>query len=255
LRKEIIKEAQEKAKAMIEAANKTIENTIREIKTAQADKEKTKLVRLKMQQEKESLLAANEEEERIKRKIEQIKNREKRKEQNNKTKAHHASPSADAQKETKLAKGDFVRLANDAVGEILEIKDKTAVIALGNIRTTANTDTLQKVSANQAKKKIQQPSKNWADFRENLSQKRLLFKPDIDVRGMRAEEALQKVIEFIDEGVMLDSKKLRILHGTGTGALRQAIRQYLNTNPLVASCGDEQVQLGGAGITVITLDI
>ncbi len=81
------------------------------------------------------------------------------------------------------------------------------------------------------------------------------FKPDIDLRGMRGDEALQKVISFLDEAVMLNYKELRILHGTGTGALRQLIRQYLSTNPLVASYADEQVQLGGAGITVVQLDI
>ncbi len=81
------------------------------------------------------------------------------------------------------------------------------------------------------------------------------FKPDIDLRGMRGDQALQKVISFLDEAVMLNYKELRILHGTGTGALRQLIRQYLSTNPLVASYADEQVQLGGAGITVVQLDI
>lgn len=82
-----------------------------------------------------------------------------------------------------------------------------------------------------------------------------MFKPEIDVRGMRGEEALQKVTDFIDEAVMLDSKDLRILHGTGTGALRQIIRQFLSTNPVVGTYSDEQIQLGGAGITVIRLDI
>ena len=82
-----------------------------------------------------------------------------------------------------------------------------------------------------------------------------MFKPEIDVRGLRGDEALQKVTEFIDEAVMLDSKNLRSLHGTGTGALRQIIREYLSTNPVVGSYSDEQVQLGGAGITVVKLDI
>ena len=82
-----------------------------------------------------------------------------------------------------------------------------------------------------------------------------MFKPEIDVRGMRGDEALQKVTAFIDEAVMLDSKDLRILHGTGSGALRQLIRQYLSTNPVIGSYNDEQIQLGGAGITVIHLDI
>ena len=81
------------------------------------------------------------------------------------------------------------------------------------------------------------------------------FKPDIDVRGLRGDEALQKVVAFIDEAVMLNMKDLRILHGTGTGALRQIIRDYLKTNPVVGHFADEQIQLGGAGITVIKLDL
>ena len=100
-----------------------------------------------------------------------------------------------------------------------------------------------------------QPQASYANIRENISQKRFDFKPDIDLRGMRGEEALQKVITFLDEAVMLNYKEVRLLHGTGTGALRQLIRQYLSTNPLVASFGDEQIQLGGAGITVVKLDI
>ena len=83
----------------------------------------------------------------------------------------------------------------------------------------------------------------------------MTFKPDIDLRGMRGDEALQRVISFLDEAIMLGYRDVRILHGTGTGALRQLIRQYLSTNPVVATYADEQVQLGGAGITVVQLDI
>ena len=253
LRKEIIKEAQEKAKELLAEANKTIENTIRKIRENQADKEKTRKLREEMESQKQKLFAEEEEEKRLKQKIEKIKKRENRK----KKETPQTSPLSSHQPaEIQLQKGDFVKLPNQAVGEILEIKDKNAVIALGNIRTNVSVDKLEKVSANQVKKQIRTSSPSvYPDFRENISQKRLLFKPEIDVRGMRGEEALQKVTDFLDEAVMLDSKNLRILHGTGTGALRQIIRQFLSTNPLVGSYADEQVQLGGAGITVVKLDI
>lgn len=253
LRKEIIKEAQEKAKELLAEANKTIENTIRKIRENQADKEKTRKLREEMEAQKQKLFAEEEEEKRLKQKIEKIKKRENRK----KKETPQTSPLSSHQPaEIQLQKGDFVKLPNQAVGEILEIKDKNAVIALGNIRTNVSVDKLEKVSANQVKKQIRTSSPSvYPDFRENISQKRLLFKPEIDVRGMRGEEALQKVTDFLDEAVMLDSKNLRILHGTGTGALRQIIRQFLSTNPLVGSYADEQVQLGGAGITVVKLDI
>ena len=254
LRKEIIKEAQEKAREMLAEANKTIENTIREIREKQADKEKTKQIRQQLEEEKQRLLASEqEEEERLQKKIEKIKSREEKKK--NKT-PNDTRKSAVSKTETPLQKGDFVRLPNQATGEILEIKDQEATIALGNIRMTVNTGKLQKISANQARKTISKPSSaSISSFQENISQKRLMFKPSIDVRGMRGDEALQKVMEFIDEAVMFDSKDLRILHGTGTGALRQIIRQYLSTNPVIGSYGDEQVQLGGAGITVVKLDL
>lgn len=253
LRKEIIKEAQEKAKELLAEANKTIENKIRKIRENQADKEKTRKLREEMEAQKQKLFAEEEEEKRLKQKIEKIKKRENRK----KKETPQTSPLSSHQPaEIQLQKGDFVKLPNQAVGEILEIKDKNAVIALGNIRTNVSVDKLEKVSANQVKKQIRTSSPSvYPDFRENISQKRLLFKPEIDVRGMRGEEALQKVTDFLDEAVMLDSKNLRILHGTGTGALRQIIRQFLSTNPLVGSYADEQVQLGGAGITVVKLDI
>ena len=117
-------------------------------------------------------------------------------------------------------------------------------------------DRLTKISNNQAKKFVSpQPQIRTSNYIENISRKRERFKAEIDVRGLRGDEALQKVMELIDDAVMLNVKELRVLHGTGTGALRQIIRDYLRTNPVVGSCGDEHVQLGGAGITVIKLDI
>ena len=257
LRKEIIKEAQQKAQEIIHSANKTIEQTIRDIRENQAEKEKTKEIRQKMEAEKERLLSeqASAEEERIRKKMEKLQNREKNKKTKNKASA--STPASEGTTtELPLQKGDFVSLPNKAIGEILEINDKTAVIALGNLRTTAKLSQLKRASASQAKKVARtQPQASYANIRENISQKRFDFKPDIDLRGMRGEEALQKVITFLDEAVMLNYKEVRLLHGTGTGALRQLIRQYLSTNPLVASFGDEQIQLGGAGITVVKLDI
>lgn len=255
LRKEIIREAQEKARNLITDANRTIENTIREIRENQAEKEKTRLAREKLELQKQQLLNEQEEEIRLQRKIEKIKNREKRRQAKNKNTAPSKSEK-NTSFQPELQKGDWVKLLNNTHGEILEIKDKNAIVALGNIRTTVSLDKLQKVSANQAKKLTRPVSQGVrSNFLENMSQKRLAFKTEIDVRGMRGDEALQKVMEFIDEAVMLDSRHLRILHGTGTGALRQIIRQYLGTNPVIGSYHDEQVQLGGAGITVVELDI
>ena len=258
LRKTIIQEAQEKAKELISGANKTIENTIRQIKESQAEKEQTRLARQTFEEEKRQLLASEEEEEeRLKRKIEKLKNREKKQKEKGK-RPQASSPEEAAQQEQAptFSKGDLVQLDNKAVGEIIEINEKNAVIALGGLMTTVKVERLSKIS-NSAAKKITQnrtprPSSNYL---ENISQKRMDFKPEIDVRGLRGDEALMKVSEFIDNAVMLNMKDLRILHGTGTGALRQIIRDFLKTNPVVGSCGDEHVQMGGSGITVVKLDI
>ncbi|MDE5639954.1 MAG: endonuclease MutS2, partial [Odoribacter sp.] len=206
LRKEILLEAQEKARTLIADANKTIENTIREIRENQAEKEKTKVARKKLEEQQNKLISEEEEEERLKRKIEKIKRREK-----HKTKHNSSVTQTDGRiplPPSSIQKGDWVQLPNNATGEVMEIKDKKAVIALGNIQTTVPVSHLEKLSANQAKKrnKSSVSSSNWSGFRENLSQKRLLFKSEIDVRGMRGDEALQKVPAFIDEAVMLDSK-------------------------------------------------
>ncbi len=258
IRKEILQEAQVKAREIIDSANKMIEKTIREIRENQAEKEKTKQIRQQMAAEKERLLTktASEEEERIRKKIEKLQNRKKKKKERQKqpdtpTVENQTTPSAPL-----FRKGDMVSLPNKVVGEILELDNKNAVIALGNLRTNVRLTQLKKVSASQAKK-INRPQQqaSYVNIRENISQKRMTFKPDIDLRGTRGEEALQRVITFLDEAVMLNYKEVRILHGTGTGALRQIIRQYLSTNPLVSSYADEKVQLGGAGITVVRLDI
>lgn len=258
LRKEIIREAQQKAQEIIASANKTIEQTIREIRENQAEKEKTRQIRQEMEAEKQRLLseAASEEEERLRKKMEKLKNREKNKKEKQKKATPPPAGSTDANEETSFRKGDLVSLPNHAIGEILELDDRNAVIALGNLRTNARLSQLKKVSATQAKKVSRpQPSTAYTNIRENISQKRFDFKPDIDLRGMRGDEALQRVITFLDEAIMLNYKEVRLLHGTGTGALRQIIRQYLSTHPLVASYADEQIQLGGAGITVVQLDL
>ena len=256
LRKEIISEAKEKAKEMIATANKTIENTIREIRESQAEKERTRQARRDFEEERQRLNEEEEEEERrLQQKMERLRQREKR---NRERKKPNATPTAREEEPTPppLRPGDLVRVDGKTVGEILEIDDKNAVIALGALRSVVKVERLTKVSANQARKITQsRPQIQTSNYLENISQKRERFKPEIDVRGLRGDEALRRVTELIDDAVMLNVKDLRILHGTGTGALRQIIREYLRANPVVGYCGDEHVQLGGAGITVVKLDI
>ena len=255
LRKEIIKEAKEQAKEIIASANRTVEHTIKEIKESQAEKERTRLAKKQLEAEKENLNQQDEKEEaRLQQKIEKIKNREKKRQKQNKTSQTETAPSSTPS--STLSKGDLVQVDGKTVGEILELNTKDATIALGPLQMKVKLDRLTKISNNQAKKFVSpQPQIRTSNYIENISRKREGFKAEIDVRGLRGDEALQKVMELIDDAVMLNVKELRVLHGTGTGALRQIIREYLRTNPVVSSCGDDHVHLGGAGITVIKLDI
>ncbi|NDW09911.1 endonuclease MutS2 [Dysgonomonas sp. 520] len=247
-RKEIIRKAKADAENILSEANAKIENTIRTIKEAQAEKEKTKEARLSLSQFKENLSSENNEtDDKISRKIQKLKEREKKKKQKEK-------PSSEKISET-ISIGDNVRLKGQtSVGQIIEIQGKNAVIAFGMIRSTSKLDALEKVSKNQIKREHQKSTFVSSQTSDQMSEKKLNFKQEIDVRGMRGDEALQAVMYFIDDSIQVGASRVRILHGTGTGALRQIIRDYLKTVLGVRKFQDEHVQLGGAGITVVDLE-
>ncbi len=235
-RREIIHNAREEAKSILANTNSQIERTIHDIKKANADKEQTRTLRKQIDEFKKSIYnSADDSDIKIK---------------NSKIKSHKPSApkkdSSDSDKELKV--GDFVVLDNSTIiGEILSLKDKKAIVAFGAIKTTTELSKLKKTD-----KRISVTKKsviNVSDSRE----RQLNFKPEIDVRGMRADEAISAVMYFLDDAVQFSYKNLRILHGTGNGILRQRIREYLNTQKCVKSFRDEHVQLGGAGITVIEL--
>lgn len=151
--------------------------------------------------------------------------------------------------------GDAVKMKGQtAIGEVIEIQGKNAVIAFGMIKTTAKLDQLEKMSKNQIKKVQQSSTFVSSQTADDMRDKRLNFKQEIDVRGMRGDEAIQAVTYFIDDAILIGAGTVRILHGTGTGILRQLIRQYLNTVSGVNDFHDEHVQFGGAGITIVELD-
>lgn len=234
-KKEILAQAREQAERLLTESNARIENTIREIREAGADKEKTKQIRQSLREFKE--------------KIEPAGSPETKRQKKQKQKP--AVSSDTGLKQTKpLAAGDTVRLiGQSSPGEIIEISGKKAIIVFGMIKSTVDLDKLERVSSNQIKK--EQKSSNTRDL---LHERKLSFKQDIDVRGMRGDEALQAVMYFVDDAIQLGMSRVRILHGTGTGALRQIIREYLGTVNGVARFQDEHVQFGGTGITVVDLE-
>ena len=246
-RKEIVKEAKAEAAQILSEANAKIENTIREIKEAQAEKERTKQARADLQEFKERIGDKQEEDDRIARKMAKLKERSERKKQKQKT---SVSFNRDV-----IEVGDNVRLKGQTTpGTVLEVQEKDAVVAFGMIKSTVKLDRLEKVSKGQIKRDIQKSTFISEQTSDQMHEKRLRFKQEIDVRGMRGDEALQTVTYFIDDAIQVGAQQVRILHGTGSGILRQLIREYLRSVPGVRDFHDEHVQFGGAGITVVELE-
>ena len=248
-RKEIVREAKAEASRILSDANARIENTIREIKEAQAEKERTKQARQELQSFKDSVSDAQEEDDKLARKMAKLKERAERKKQKQKVSAQPVF-NRDV-----IEEGDAVRLKGQtSVGTVMELQEKQATVAFGMIKSTVKLDRLEKVSKNQIKKEIQKSTFVSEQTSDQMHEKRLHFKQEIDVRGMRGEKELQTVTYFIDDAIQVGAQQVRILHGTGTGILRQLIREYLRSVPGVRSFHDEHVQFGGAGITVVELD-
>ena len=136
----------------------------------------------------------------------------------------------------------------------MEINGKKAIVAFGSIKTTVKLDRLERTNAQPKQADISTKSTYISSqTQDSMYEKKLNFKQDIDVRGMRGDEALQAVTYFIDDAILVGMSRVRILHGTGTGILRTLIRQYLQTVPGVSHFADEHIQFGGAGITVVDL--
>ena len=255
-RKEIIRQAKEEAERLLQESNARIENTIRTIKEAQAEKEKTRLVRQELADFRESIdnLTSKEQEDKIARKMEKLKEKQNRKKEKKQNGTKEQPAVQQTPKATPITEGCPVRIkGQSSVGEVLEINGKSAVVAFGSIKTTVKTERLERSNAIPQKQESAKSSFVSNQTQDSMYEKKLNFKQDIDVRGMRGDEALQAVTYFVDDAILVGMSRVRILHGTGTGILRTLIRQYLQTIPGVRHFADEHIQLGGAGITVVDL--
>lgn len=241
-RREIIAEARAEAKRIIDGTNSEIERAIREIRESQADRERTLAARRSLEEERRRLESTDAD----KASHPSLPKRH--------AKKQRQQPAAPAAAQRELTVGDAVKLDGEGTpGRILEISGKTAVVAFGMLKTSVALDRL-KLTLASPEKSQQRSSFVSSATTDSSREKQLNFKRDIDLRGMRVDEALQAVTYFIDDAIQFSAGRVRILHGTGTGALRQAIRQYLDTVSGVRSYRDEHVQFGGAGITVVDLD-
>ena len=276
-RKEILRKAKEQAEELLRESNRKIENAIREIRESQAEKEEARRIReeLNVFKQEVSEIDTKANDEVIERKMRQIMERKKRKEEKRKNQSPTPSASAEGssqgQKSTSEQKGaetfsagDTVRIKGlTSVGEIESIDGKMATVIFGGMRTKMRADRLEHATRPKAELSKEEERKASivgsygnvsSSTRSAIDTRKLNFRQDLDVRGMRGEEAINAVTYFIDDAILVGMSRVRILHGTGSGILRQLIRQYLNTVPNVTSCHDEHVQFGGAGITVVDLE-
>jgi DNA mismatch repair protein MutS2 len=279
-RKEILRKAKEEAEELLRESNKKIENAIREIREAQAEKERTRLVREELNAFKDELaeIDTKDNDEAIARKIRQLQERKERKEKRRAEKAAKSastsgpstgsvtagevSTSSGTAKE--IQPGDTVRIKGlTSVGKVESTDGKMAVVIFGDMKTKMRADRLEHAELSKSQLSKQEERNNSIagsygtvsrDTRSVIDNRKLNFKQDIDVRGMRGDEAISAITYFIDDAILVGVSRVRILHGTGTGILRQLIRQYLATVPNVSHFRDEHVQFGGAGITVVDLE-
>jgi DNA mismatch repair protein MutS2 len=267
-RKSIIREAREKADQLIQDSNAMIENTIRTIKEAQADKELTRLARQELTEFKDTLedRQNSEEELKIQRKMERIRQSQERREQRKRDKFKERSreqaasapadnplniPSSSSKRIFKV--GDTVRLNGQTqVGEVISVNKNDITVAFGQITTAVKANRLEPAEPVKVQD-VRTATYVSKQTHDDIYNRKLAFKPDIDVRGMRGDEAIQTVMHFIDDATLIGMSRERILHGTGNGILRNLIRQYLHTVPAVKDYHDEHIQFGGHGITVVDL--
>ncbi len=266
-RREILAKAKQQAEELLAGSNRIIEKTIKEIRESQAEKAETKKIREELEAFKAGMkdidTAANDE--MIARKMRQIQERKARREKRKKDreseklkisneKSATGNEKSAGQANASLSPGDTVRIKGlTTVGKIESIDGKMATVIFGDMRTKMRSDRLER-----AEKPKQEEPKAYVNVsretRETIDNRKLNFKQDLDVRGMRGDEAITAVTYFIDDAILVGMSRVRILHGTGSGILRQLIRQYLATVPNVVSFRDEHVQFGGAGITVVDLE-
>ena len=281
-RKDILRRAKEQAEEIIKESNRRIENTIREIREKQAEKEETKRIRQELAAYEEGLLSSSQpdkpgknnkkkmkdsgllSDEDFQKKVDKIKSRKERHGQHLKEKAGKQQAAAEALKNAVRKQqtggvvnvGDAVRIKGlTTTGKVEAINGKQATVIFGDMRTKMVVSRLEHVDAASLQTEQQQfQAYNYSrETRETIDKHRNQFHQELDVRGMRADEALNQVQYFIDDAILVGAGQVRILHGKGNGILRQLIRQYLASIPNVKSYRDEHVQFGGAGITVVEL--
>lgn len=273
MKKEILDQAKKEAEEIIHGANRKVENTIRTIKEAQAEKEITQEARKELQNfvsvlAQKKIKDKKEKDDYIEKKIQQLDARKERarlrKEKKADEKARQELLSQQMEQErleafrnAPLKVGEKVRLKSGGmVGEVAKISAKTIIVNIGNISTKIAPDKVERITSNEFKTVMKDSPRPSSSSRidSSITERKLNFSPEIDVRGERLNDALEKVMHYVDDAIMLNMSSVRIIHGKGTGVLREEIQKYLRTMPGVASVSDEHIQFGGTGVTIVTFD-
>ena len=265
-KKDILDEAKREAESIVKGANRQVENTIRAIKEAQAGKEETKEARKELQgfvtalQERKSR-EQKARDEYIDRKLGQLERRQERERERKarregRESAAPAAPAPDSFRSGAFKAGEKVRIKdNGMVGEVAKVSGKSVTVIIGSFASTVPAARIERISSNEFKAAARQPApRSYAVEDPGLRERKLNFRMELDVRGERLQDALDIVTHYIDDALMLSVPSVRIIHGKGTGVLREEIQKYLRTIPGVSSVRDEQVQFGGTGVTLVSFD-
>ena len=273
LKKDILDQARKEAEEIIKGANRQVENTIKTIKEAQAEKETTQEARKELQGFMSILAARKEKEQKdkddyIERKIQQIEARRERQKQR---KAQRADDKAqqemreqqaeqerlEAFRSAPLKVGEKVRIKdNGMVGEVTKVSAKAVVVIIGNISSKMPHDKVERITSNEFKSAVKEVARPVSAIKvdSSINERKLNFSTEIDVRGERLNDAVEKVTRYVDDAIMLGVSNVRIIHGKGTGVLRDELQKLLRTMPGVASVRDEHIQFGGTGVTIVNFD-
>ncbi len=268
MRRRILDEARAEAEKIIHGANKQVENTIRTIRESQARKEETQEARAELQGFLGALADSRAQRDAyIDRKLQDVKERKEREKLRKRRRSSEETlrqMEEDEAQERKMAAfrsaplkvGEKVRIKdNGMVGEVSTVSTKAVSVIVGNITTKLPLDRVERITANEYKAVVKAPAARPRQVIDTaLSERKSNFKLELDVRGERVNDALEIVMRYIDDAIMLGVPSVRILHGKGTGALREEIQKYVRTVPGVQSAADEHVQFGGSGVTVVKFD-
>lgn len=272
MKEEILGQAKREAEDIVKGANSQVEQTIRKIRESQAAKAETRAARENLQGFVNAIALKKEQDSRnredyLEEKLRQVSERQQRQQMRKRHRAtdeerqlmeaeDEKNRKIDAFRSGPLKVGEKVKIkSNGMVGEVAVVSDKAVTVIVGNIKSKMPVDKVVRISSNEYKSAVKAEPKPVSQISDSsISERKLNFRMELDVRGQRVSEALENVMHYIDDAIMLNVPSVRIIHGKGTGALREEIQKFLKATPGVETAKDESVQLGGSGVTVVTFE-